>query len=152
MNTEIEYYPMPSFPTLSVNELIESSKWYQETLGFQLVFEMKGQNGSPFLIHLRWAKYADLLLVGDLNQSLKEKGVGVSLNFAMVNKTVDELANRITKMSYKIENQPSNKPWNAREMTVLDPTGYRLVFTQPIEREKSFDEVIENVKENRFEN
>jgi len=148
MNKEIEYYPMPSFPTLAVNNLAESVRWYQEVLGFQLVFEMPGKSGHSMLTHLRWLKFADLLLVPDQSQTSKPKGVGVSLNFAMVNQTVDELAKRITKMNGSILSRPVDKPWNAREMTVLDPDGYRLVFTQPINKEMSFDNVVDNIKVN----
>lgn len=146
MKEEIEYYPMPSFPTLTVDDIVKSSRWYQEILGFKLVFEMKGQDETPILVHLRWSKYADVLLVPNKNLNTKEKGVGISLNFAMANNTVDELAGQIKKMNYKIHGSPSNKPWNAREMTILDLDGYRLVFTQPVEIEKSFNAVIKNVK------
>jgi catechol 2,3-dioxygenase-like lactoylglutathione lyase family enzyme len=57
-----EIYPMPSFPTRVVRDLQESSKFYQEALGFKHIFAMPGPGGKPALVHLRWLKYADLLL------------------------------------------------------------------------------------------
>ncbi len=41
---------------------------------------------------------------------------------------------------------PINQPWNVREVTVLDPDGYKLIFTMPINLNLSFNEVIERVK------
>jgi uncharacterized glyoxalase superfamily protein PhnB len=146
MSNEIEYYPMPSFPALATANLITTSRWYKEVLGFQIVFEMPGPDGKPVLIHLRWAKYADLLLVADRNQTSEPKGVGVSLNFAMTQDSVDDLAARIVNRGGTIASGPVDQPWNAREITVLDPDGYRLVFTQPIDIRKSMEEVVDNVK------
>lgn len=147
MKREIEYYPMPSFPTLAARNLVAASRWYQEVLGFQLIYEMPGPDGNPILVHLRWAKYADLLLVEDRNRASEPKGIGVSLNFAMTQESVDDLATKIIKMGGTIASGPIDQPWNAREITVLDPDGYRLVFTHPIDKQMSMGEVVENVKQ-----
>ena len=146
-NTEIEFYPMPSFPTLAVRDLAASSQWYQQVMGFQLVFEMPGQSGAPILIHLRWAKYADLLLVADTSQTSETKGAGVTLNFAMGQNSIDDFAAEIRRNGANIINGPVDQPWNARELTVLDEDGYRLTFTQPIDMQMSMDAVVENVKQ-----
>ena len=37
-------------------------------------------------------------------------------------------------------------PWNARECTIEDPDGYRLTFTEPINIDRNFDDVIEEAK------
>ena len=146
MGTEIEYYPMPSFPTLATGNLLASSRWYQEVLGFQLIYEMPGPDGNPILTHLRWAKYADLLLVVDRSQASEPKGIGVSLNFAVTQESVDDLAAKVIKMGGTIASGPTDQPWNAREITILDPDGYRLVFTQPIDKGKAMEDVEDQVK------
>ena len=46
-----EIYQMPSFPTLSVNDLPASTRWYQEALGFHHVFTIPGPTGEPLLVH-----------------------------------------------------------------------------------------------------
>jgi len=56
-----EIYPMPSFPILVVRDIEASSRWYQEVLGFEHIFTIPGPPG-PLLVHLRWTRYADLLL------------------------------------------------------------------------------------------
>ena len=147
MKREIEYYPMPSFPTLAAGDLVATSRWYQDVLGFQLVYEMPGPGGAPVLIHLRWAKFADLLLVADRNQTSEPRGIGVTLNFAMTQDSVDDFATKVIKMGGTIASGPTDQPWNAREVTVLDPDGYRLVFTQPIDMQMSIDDVVNNVKQ-----
>ncbi len=118
----------------------------QDVLGFQLVFEMPGPTGAPVLIHLRWAKYADVLLVSDISQTSEAKGVGVSLTFAMTQGSVDNLAAKIAGKGGSIASGPVNQPWNAREITVFDLDGYRLVFTKPIDKQKSMEDVVDNVK------
>ncbi len=72
-----EIYPMPSFATLVVRDLEESSKFYQEALGFKHIFTMPGSGGKPALVHLRWLKYADLLIA--LSRDSKELDIGWSL-------------------------------------------------------------------------
>src|SRR4051812_44221104 len=62
METNEEIYPMPSFPMLNVSDLAASSRWYQEVLAFRHIFTIPGPGNAPLVVHLRWAKYADLLL------------------------------------------------------------------------------------------
>ncbi len=145
MKTEI--YPMPFFPSLTVKKLKESYDWYLN-LGFKSIFEMKGADGKLALVHLRWSKYADLMLVPGNGQESESKGLGISLNFAMKDGTVDQLADHLKLLDYPIEIPPSDRPWNARDMTIVDLDGFKLVFTQPIRKELTFDRVIENIKDN----
>ena len=44
---------------------------------------------------------------------------------------------------------PITQPWNAREFTVLDPDGYRLVFTQRADAEMSMNQVVEQVAQSK---
>ena len=143
---EAEIYPMPSFPTLAVQDLKAISQWYQDVLGFQLVFEMPGEDGRPVLIHLRWSKYADLLLVPNSDRLDTPKGVGVTLTFAMDGGSVDALADRIRRNGVNVLSGPIDQPWNARELRVLDPDGFRLTFTEPINKQMLMDDVVENVR------
>lgn len=147
MTHEIEFYPMPSFPTLAVRDLAASLRWYQQVLGFQLVFEMLGTS-TLVLVHLRWAKYADLLLVSDTSQDSSAKGVGVILNFAVTHDSIDNFAAEIGRKDANITSEPIDQPWNAREVTLLDLDGYRLTFTQPIDKQMSMENVMENVRLN----
>jgi len=142
-----EIYPMPLFPTLIVTDVEASSRFYQNALGFQHIFTMPGPDGQPSLVHLRWVKYADLLITKsrDGQELTESKGVGVSLNFNMFehfNGDMDAFAKHARENNARVTG-PTDQPWNVREVTVLDPDGYKLVFMVPINLSLSFDEVIE---------
>jgi uncharacterized glyoxalase superfamily protein PhnB len=144
-----EIYPMPLFPTLIVDDVEASSNFYQNVLGFKHIFTMPGPDGKPSLVHLRWVKYADLLITRSRGDRLTgPKGVGISLNFNMLehfNGDMDAFATNVRERGANIES-PIDQPWNAREVTVMDPDGYQLLFTMPINLNLSFDEVIDRVK------
>ncbi len=142
-----EIYPMPSFPMLIVRDLEASSKWYQDVLGFKHIFTMPGPGGRPGLVHLRWVKYADLLITRsrDSKDLPEPRGAGVSLNFNMLERfegSVDALAERAKAQGANIVSGPLDQPWNVRELTILDPDGYRLIFTAPLNTNLGFDEVV----------
>ena len=141
-----EIYPMPSFPTLIVKDVKASSNFYQSTLGFKHIFTMPGPDGQPSLVHLRWTKYADLLITRsrDGRELLEPKGVGISLNFNMFehfNGNMEAFATHARENGANVIG-PIDQPWNVREVTVMDPDGYRLIFMVPINLNLSFDEVI----------
>ena len=145
-----EIYPMPSFPTLIVKDVEASSNFYQNILGFKHIFTMPGPEGNPSLVHLRWVKYADLLITKprDGKELAEPKGVGISLNFNMFEHfegDMDAFAKQARQSGANVIG-PVDQPWNVREVTVIDPDGYKLIFTMPININLSFDEVIDRVK------
>jgi len=145
-----EIYPMPSFPALMVKDLDASSKFYQKALGFKHIFTMPGPGEEPALVHLRWMKYADLLLTKprDGKEIAEPKGLGVSLNFNLFehpNGDMDAFAKHARENGANVIG-PIEQPWNVREVTVSDPDGYKLIFTVPINIDLGFDEVMERVK------
>jgi uncharacterized glyoxalase superfamily protein PhnB len=151
-----EIYPMPSFPMLIVHDLETSSRFYQEALGFKHIFTMPGPGGKPALVHLRWLKYADLLisLSRDGMEIPEPRGAGVSLSFQMLERfggSVDALVEQAKAGDANIVSGPMDQPWNVREVTILDPDGYRLVFTTPINIDLSFDKMLEKAAGNRKE-
>ena len=134
---------------LIAKDLEVSSKFYQEALGFKHIFTMPGSDGKPALVHLRWLKYADLLIAlpRDGRAIPEPRGAGVSLNFQMLERfegNVDSLAEQAKTNGANVVSGPLDQPWNVREVTILDPDGYRLVFTAPLNIDLSFDQVIGN--------
>ena len=150
-----EIYPMPLFPTLIVKDVEASSKFYQNALGFKHIFSMPGPDGRPSLVHLRWTKYADLLITKSRDgRDLPEpKGVGISLSFNMFehfNGDIDAFAKHARDNGADVTG-PIDQPWNVREVTVLDPDGYNLIFMVPINLNLSFDEVMGHVQNQESE-
>lgn len=151
-NWEREIYPMPSFPMLSVADLERSRRWYLD-LGFADVFTGRGHDGAPFMVHVRWCAFADLLLTPAPGAPTAPRGGGIRLCFAST--SADEVAARAAEIGASVLEPPADRPWNARDVTIADPDGYRLTFTAPtaamIERIRSgaiprFDEVIARMK------
>ena len=147
---ERQIYPMPSFPLINVTDVERSSRWYQDTLGFADVFTMRSREGVPLLAHLRWCTYADILLTPTRGAIDTPRGLGIALNFATVN--ADDVAERARAAGATILDGPVNRPWNARDVTIADPDGYRLMFTAPQphvlgEQRPSFDEVMNRLRD-----
>jgi uncharacterized glyoxalase superfamily protein PhnB len=145
-----EIYPMPSFSTLVAKDVEVSSSFYQNVLGFKHIFTMPGPDGKPSLVHVRWVKYADVVLTKprDGKELPEPKGLGVSLNFNMFehfNGDMDAFAKHARENGASVTG-PVDQPWNVREVTVLDPDGYKLIFTMPININLAFEDMIERVK------
>jgi uncharacterized glyoxalase superfamily protein PhnB len=142
-----EIYPMPSFPTLIVKDLEVASDFYQNALGFTHIFTMPGPGGQPALVHLRWAKYADLLIARprDSKELTEPKGIGISLNFNIFDHfggDIEVFAKHARENGADVYG-PINQPWNVREVTVIDPDGYKLIFTVPLNINLGFDQMLE---------
>lgn len=146
MAAQHEIYPMPSFAGLEVADTAASSRWYQDALGFADIFTMPGPGGKPMLVHLRFTKYADVLLRPSFAPLPGPKGLGFNLTFTVFDgelDAIDALADRARKAGANIVNEPGNRPWNARDFTVADPDGFRLTFTKgPVNKNLTFDEVV----------
>ena len=145
-----EIYPMPLFPTLTVKDVEASSNFYQNALGFKHIFTMPGSDGQPSLVHLRLAKYADLLITKprDGKELPEPRGVGISLSFNMFEHFDGDMyafAKHARENGANVTG-PIDQPWNVREVTVVDPDGYKLIFMVPINMNLSFDEVIEQAR------
>ena len=143
-----EIYPMPSFPMVLASDLAASARWYQDVLGFADVFTMRGPDDRALLAHLRWCKWADVLLTQARAPIDPPRGRGITLNFSTFD--VDALAERARAAGAKIVEGPMDRPWNARDVTIEDPDGYRLNFTGPTKASgprPSFDEVMKRAFE-----
>ena len=131
---------MPSFLHLGVKDIEASAAWY-EALGFQKVYAMP-PSGKPFLIHMRWTKYADFLLVPELAPATTRKGVGIGVSYATTMAEIDALYERAKRLGVNIVTEIGNRPWNTRDFTVTDPDGFTIVFTAgPVEQSLTMETV-----------
>lgn len=142
-----EMYPMPSFPTLSVADLAASRRFYVEGLGFQVIYSFAPADGPAVLEHLRWARYADLLLVpGGPDGGTKGQGIRLTFSAALAGRSCAEIAERAQAQGADVEG-PVERSYNAREVVVTDPDGFVLVFTEPVDMGRTFDDVMANVEQ-----
>jgi hypothetical protein len=144
---EHDIYPMPSFPMISVADVDAVSQWYQ-ALGFVDVFTMRDGDQKAMLAHLRWCRYADILISRARVAIEGPRGRGIVINFMTLRP--DDVADRARALGTVILEGPINRPWNARDVLIADPEGHRLNFTGPAPRddarEASFEDVIERVR------
>jgi hypothetical protein len=148
---EPDYYPMPAFPTLAAQSLVTSRRFCVDGLGFQHVFSISGPDGQPVVEHIRFARYADVLLeqeAGGAHPASADRGLGVRLSFllALAKRDCEEFAERARAFGARVKG-PDERPWNAREVEVIDPDGYVLLFTEPLDTTKEFDQVLAQIQE-----
>ena len=146
MKKKVDIYPMPSFPSLLARDLRRSRDFYVETLGFLHVFSMPGQDGRPVLEHVRFCRYADVLLQQAETDLKIHPGNGITITFSatLAGRTCDQIAEQVRKSNGRVEG-PVERPWNVREVRVTDPDGYVLLFVEPLDINKSMDDVMTDV-------
>jgi len=128
---------MPMFVRLTVRDVDAARHWYHDVLGFESVFDIPGT-----MAHLRGRRYQDVLIVK--GEAPKAAGHGIVLSFTWKT-SVDDLVPKLQRFGGKVIDGPADRPWNARELVVEDPNGYRLCFSQPI-AEKDLEEVMSDMK------
>ena len=133
-----EFYPMPMFVNLVVSNLDFSVEWYQSALDFREVFR------GPGMVHLRRDRYQDLLLYPSQAGDLNAPGEGIVVQFQAGEVSVEEIARKARRQGSSDVDGPLERPWNVREVTVQDPDGYRLRFSEPIDTSLSIDQVMGN--------
>ncbi len=136
-----EFYPMPMFVKLLVRDVAASAEWYRDALGFRSVYALAGDNSAQIMNHLRLGRYQDLMLIAQ-PQILGEasKGQGVVINLT-IEKGIDDLAQRARSMGAKVEG-PTETAWNTQEVTIADPDGYMLTFSQVVDADRAFSDVM----------
>ncbi|MCY3749297.1 MAG: hypothetical protein OXG64_08380 [Chloroflexi bacterium] len=56
------------------------------------------------------------------------------------------MAERLAGLGVELDEGPVTRAWNTREIVVVDPDGYRLVFFEAVDVERSFEEAIGDVR------
>ena len=131
-----DFYPMPMFVNLEVSNLDLSAEWYQQALGFRVAYRVPG------LVHLRRDRYQDMLLFPSESGGMDSPGKGIVIQLQAGEVNVDEIAEKARQAGSTEVVGPLEQPWNVREVTVHDPDGYRLRFSEPIDINLSFNEVM----------
>lgn len=126
-----EFYRMPAFATLTVIDPPAAAGWYTEVLGFRQISRVYDAQDKPGFVHVRRERYQDLLLVSGAS-GFPAGSPAAGRSFGLTFRTeedLDELAARAYAAGALIIEGPVDKPWNAREVTVQDPDGHRITFS-----------------------
>lgn len=134
-NEASDVYPMPMFVTLEVSDVTKSTGWYQDVLGFTNVFQ------QPTVAHVRYRKYGDVLLVLGGNE-YEERGHGVTTCFNVEDESVKDVTERAKEAGASVSG-PYETGHNTREITITDPDGYAVRFSESIDMSRNFEDVME---------
>ena len=146
MNADAEIYPMPLFVQLIAADLDASVEWYR-AVGFDVIYEM------PAMAHVRFRTYADVMLVADEGRvggdeagvdsaSTPSRGEGVAVYLTLEDESVQDVADRAREAGVDAGDGPEETAWNTRELRLSDPDGYELVFSEPVDTDRSFEDVM----------
>jgi uncharacterized glyoxalase superfamily protein PhnB len=112
-------------PTITCDDLAESLRFYTEILGFE-VTERWERDGQLLGVSLRAGK-SDLMLSQDDWKKGRERKKGVGIRFyCSTPQNIDELAAQIQARGGKLENEPTDQPWGARDFAIVDPDGFAI--------------------------
>jgi uncharacterized glyoxalase superfamily protein PhnB len=142
---EQDFYPMPLFVKLAVHDVAASADWYEKALGFRPVYALAGAGGTQVISHIRLGRFQDLMLIAEPPDSTRlNKGQGVIINLAY-DGDIDDLAQQARCVGAGVEG-PTETPWNTREVSVQDPDGYVLTFSQVVDANREFDDVMSGLR------
>lgn len=114
--------------SLTVRDLEKSLAWYRDVLGF-MVEKRHERNERLVAVSLKAGRVELLLAQDDGAKGWdRQKGEGISLQFTTL-QGVDEFAERVKASGGVLQSEPTDTPWGARVFRVVDPDGFRLVFT-----------------------
>jgi predicted lactoylglutathione lyase len=120
-------YAMPAFVSLACGDLGATVTFFTEALRFGVMFSGPEVNGLPVLVHLRRARYQDVL-VGP--GAAGTPATSLVVTFAATDAAeVDALEARVRSAGGTVVSPAADTPWNTHELTVADPDGNRYTFT-----------------------
>ena len=113
-------------PSLTVNDLMASLRFYTDVLGFILAEQFKDDNGALRGVMLKAGVCQLGLAQDDWKKGRdRKKGEGFRL-WCKTAQDVDALAERIRMGGWRLTDEPSDQSWGVRSLTVADPDGYQL--------------------------
>lgn len=136
-------------PSLTVANMKESIRFYQEALGFEMSYALPGPNGE--LVHASIKNGKVELMLGPVGFSGEpitgDVGKGMSLYLSVGDDDdIDALFDRAKKNGARVLHGPRDEFWGDRLWSVADPDGYELVVAKHT-RDVSEQEMAEAMKE-----
>lgn len=128
-----EFYSIPLFVRMSVSDVAAAAQWYTEALGFRSVYSLPAIDGTQLMNHIRLGQYQDLMLVSQSSDSPISHCSGLVINFSY-SRDLKALADQAGATGATVTG-PIPTTYNAYEVTVIDPHGYQLIFSQILDRD-----------------
>jgi uncharacterized glyoxalase superfamily protein PhnB len=121
-------------PTLTVNDISASIAWYRDVLGFVVLDEMMHE-GQLLGAAMKAGNVEILLGQDDWAQGReRSKGVGFRLYCVSV-QDIDQIAADIKARGGKLAHEPTDQPWGARDLAIIDPDGFKISISTGVSEE-----------------
>jgi len=115
-------------PTLTVNDVNRSIRFYTDVLGFIVGERWTGDDGTLRSVMLKAGACEIALAQDDWKKGRdRKKGEGFSL-WCTTAQDVDALAVRIKAAGGTLADGPTTQPWGSRSLSVNDPDGFKLTI------------------------
>ncbi len=112
-------------PALTVDDIRASLAWYRDILGCVVVREMES-DGELVGAVVRAGEVEFLLGQDDWAKGrARQKGVGLRL-YCVTHQEVDAVARAIRDRGGELAQEPTDQPWGARDLAVVDPDGFTI--------------------------
>ncbi len=120
------------FPSLTVNDIAASKRFYVDGLGFSVMDEWKDDKGT--VMGYRFSAGDNIGLgVGQDDFSKgrdRVKGIGARL-WIETTQDLAEIAKSVKAAGFALDSEPAKTPWGKMAFGVTDPDGYKLTVTEP---------------------
>ena len=112
-------------PAITANDLGASIAWYRDVMGFVVADEIEHE-GVRVAAVLNAGSVQFLVAQDDFAKGRdRQKGVGFRL-YCVSEQDVDELAATIKARGGTLDQEPTDQPWGARDLAVVDPDGFKI--------------------------
>jgi uncharacterized glyoxalase superfamily protein PhnB len=112
-------------PSFTVNDLQKSLTWYRDVVGF-VVEERWEEAGELKGVQLRAGDVRFMIGQDDWKKGRgRKKGEGFRL-YCRTTQDVDALAKGIVARGGRLDHEPRDQPWGAREFALTDPDGFKI--------------------------
>ena len=116
--------------SLTVRDLAASLAWYVDVVGFA-VTKRHERGGTYFAASIKGGEI-ELLLSQDNGEKGWERAKGEGIGLMLTtSQSIDALAQRLRDHGWSLASEPTDMPWGARTFRVVDPDGFKLVFSTP---------------------
>ena len=116
-----------TIPILRMFDVEKTREFYLAYLGFEVDFEHRFSQNAPLFMGV---SRDDVVLF--LSEHHGDGSPGIHVRIEM--EGVDELHKELQKKPYKYMNPAiQEQEWGTRELTVIDPIGNHLIFSEPID-------------------
>ena len=121
------------FPSLTVNDIAVSKRFYVDGLGFSVLDEWKDDKGTVLGYMFSAGSKGVGFGIGQDDFAKgrdRVKGIGVRL-WVETTQDLAGIAKKLKAAGFAVDSEPAKTSWGKMSFSVSDPDGYKLTFTEP---------------------